>query len=104
MGALPEIDPAVLAGRIDFAAGRWAPELYPLLCDQLNLGVIVLGPQGELVLANDWIRAFFAPFTLDPADPGAMAVDWARIAHPDGSPVQPGTLPLERCMATGQPV
>lgn len=103
MAHFPESDPPAPAARAGPVVGRWDPELYPLLCDQLNLGVVVVDPQGDLVLANDWVQSFFAPFTLDPERPGAMAIDWSRISHPDGSPVRPGTLPLERCMATGQP-
>ena len=104
MAQFPEIDPATMAGRVDFGTRPWDPELYPLLFGELNLGIVVVDPHSRLLLANQWVRDFFEPFTMSRAAPAGMMIDWSRISLPDGSPIPAGTLPLERCMATGRPV
>ncbi|HEV2638852.1 MAG TPA: SpoIIE family protein phosphatase [Actinocrinis sp.] len=104
MAQFPEFDPATLPRRVDVDIRQWDPDLYPLLYDQLNLGVVVVDPAGRLLLANAWVREFFEPDNLHKLEPNSGTLDWSRIAHPDGRAVRPGTLPLERCMATGQPV
>jgi phosphoserine phosphatase RsbU/P len=101
----PEFDPAAAqTGRARADSRLRDLELYPLLCDQLNFGVVVVSPDGRLLLANEWIHSFFEPFTAVRVQPDGSMIDRSRISLPDGSPLQPGMLPLERCMATGRPV
>ena len=80
-----------------------ARDLLGPLFDQLPVGLLAVRPDGSVVIANQWMLEFFEPFTIDP-DSKLMSVDWRRISLPDGRPVPPGTLPLERCLTEGRQV
>ena len=70
-------------------------DLLGPLFDQLPVGLVVVRPDGSVQLANQWMLEFFEPFDIDPRS-RLMRIDWRRISLPDGRPVPPGTLPLER--------
>ena len=80
-----------------------ARDLLGPLFDQLPVGLLAVRPDGSVIIANQWMLEFFEPFIMDP-ESRLMRVDWRRISLPDGRPVQPGTLPLERCLAEGRQV
>lgn len=74
-----------------------AGELWHPLFDELSVGIVVVLPDGRVLLANRWLLEFFDPFTVD-AETGRMTMDRTRIALPDGRPVPEGELPMERCL------
>ena len=74
-----------------------APPLEPIL-DQLPVGVVAVHADGSALLANAWAREFFRPFTMN-EDGDRMELDWGRISLPDGRPVRPGSLPIERSLS-----
>ena len=80
-----------------------ARDLLNPLFDQVPVGLLAVRPDGSVILANQWMLEFFEPFTIDP-ETRLMRVDWRRISLPDGRPVPPGTLPLERCLVEGRQV
>lgn len=80
-----------------------ARDLLGPLFNSMPVGVIAVRPDGTVLLANKWLVEFFEPFVLDEAT-GGMQIDRSRISLPDGRPVPPGDLPLERCLSSGQPV
>jgi serine phosphatase RsbU (regulator of sigma subunit) len=80
-----------------------APELLGPLLDQIPVGVVAVRPDGDTLLANDWIREFFRPLTVDETG-RRMRIDWSRVSLLDGRPAAPGSSPLERCLAEGHPV
>ena len=80
------------------AAGNDGGGLLEPLFDQLPVGLLAVRPDGSLVFANRWLLEFFQPFDVDP-ETRRLRVDWRRISLPDGRPVPPGTLPLERALA-----
>ena len=80
-----------------------ARDLLGPLFDQLSVGLLAVRPDGSVIIANQWMLEFFEPFTIDP-DSKLMSVDWRRISLPDGRPVPPGTMPLERCLTEGRQV
>ena len=80
-----------------------ATNLLGPLFDQLPVGLLAVRPDGSVIIANQWMLEFFEPFTIDP-ESKLMRVDWRRISLPDGRPVPPGTLPLERCLTEGRQV
>ena len=80
-----------------------ARELLGPLFDQLPIGLLAIRPDGSVIVANQWMLDFFEPFEIDP-ESKLMKLDWRRISLPDGRPVPPGTLPLERCVAEGRRV
>ena len=80
-----------------------AADLLGPLFDQLPVGLLAVRPDGSVLIANQWMLEFFEPFTIDP-ESKLMRVDWRRISLPDGRPVPPGTLPLERCLTQGRQV
>jgi hypothetical protein len=73
-------------------------QLLGPLVEQVPVGVLAVAPDGTVLLANRWLREFFEPFSLDPDSP-RITVDRRRLSLPDGRPVPPGSLPLERCLA-----
>lgn len=90
--------PAEAPGSLDRAGEVWQP-----LFDELSVGVVVVLPDGRVLLTNRWLAEFFDPFTVD-EQTGHMTMDRNRLSLPDGRPVPPGTLPLERCLAEGRRV
>jgi serine phosphatase RsbU (regulator of sigma subunit) len=80
-----------------------ATDLLGPLFDQLPVGLLAVRPDGSVIVSNQWMLEFFEPFTIDP-ESKLMRVDWRRISLPDGRPVPPGALPLERCLAEGRQV
>ena len=78
-----------------------ADELWRPLFDELSVGVVVVLPDGRVLLTNRWLVEFFDPFTVD-AETGGMTMDRTRVSLPDGRPVPPGTLPLEQSLAEGR--
>jgi hypothetical protein len=80
------------------AAGNEAGGLLEPLFDQLPVGLLAVRPDGSVLFANRWMLEFFDPFDVDPQT-RQLRVDWRRISLPDGRPVPPGTLPLERALA-----
>jgi hypothetical protein len=78
-------------------------ELLGPLFEQVPVGLLAVRPDGTVLLANQWMLEFFEPFAVDP-ESRLMRVDWRRISLPDGRPVPPGTLPLERALAEGRQV
>lgn len=80
-----------------------ATNLLGPLFEQLPVGLLAVRPDGSVIVANHWMLEFFEPFTIDP-ESKLMRVDWRRISLPDGRPVPPGTLPLERCLTEGRQV
>lgn len=76
-------------------------QLWRPLFDHLAVGIIAVLADGTVLLANKWLVEFFEPFAVDPAT-RRMTMDWSRISTTDARPVQPGTLPLERCMLEGR--
>ena len=67
------------------------------LFDQIPVGLLAVRPDGTVLLANRWMLEFFEPFTIDP-ESRRLRVDWRSISLPDGRPVPPGTLPLDRSL------
>lgn len=80
-----------------------AADLLGPLFDQIPVGVVAVRPDGAAVLANDWMREFFEPFTVDETGE-RMRLDWSRVSLLDGRPATPGSLPLERCLVEGHPI
>jgi hypothetical protein len=78
-------------------------ELLGPLFDQVPVGLLAVRPDGTVLLANRWFHEFFESFDAD-AEGLPLRVDWRRISLPDGRPVPPGSLPLERCLAEGREV
>jgi hypothetical protein len=78
-------------------------ELLGPLFDQVPVGLLVVRPDGTVLLANQWMREFFEPFYIDP-DSGLIGVDWRRVSLPDGRPVPRGSLPLERSLVENRQI
>jgi hypothetical protein len=78
-------------------------ELLGPLFDQVPVGLLVVRPDGTVLLANQWMHEFFEPFYVDP-DSGRIGLDWRRISLPDGRPVPRGSLPLERSLVESRQI
>jgi serine phosphatase RsbU (regulator of sigma subunit) len=106
-GGAPEVSPfpSVAPGPQAEAAADPDPAAPPLasILDQLPVGVVAVKPDGTALVANAWARDFFQPFTVDETG-HRMELDWRRISLPDGRPVAPGSLPIERCIAEDRPI
>ena len=103
MSRFPAVDPPSSSPSSSASPTESIGDLLPLLLDQLPFGLVAFDPAGRLLLANAWLWEFYHPVGIDPAT-GQMDMDWGLISHTDGKPVQAGTLPIERCMLSGQAV
>jgi diguanylate cyclase (GGDEF)-like protein/PAS domain S-box-containing protein len=71
--------------------------------DAVGEAVAVYGPAGELLFQNPRSRALHADLAERSDGRPVGAVPW-RARRPDGSPIEPGHLPVEITRTTGVPV
>jgi signal transduction histidine kinase/integral membrane sensor domain MASE1 len=96
---------AVALGRDErVALQRQAAEQARILAaviDAIGEGLTVIDADGEMLLRNPASARLLGGVTSGtdrPADPA-----YYGVSHTDGKPIQPGELPYERALATGEP-
>ena len=82
---------------------RDSEDRYRNLVGNLQTGVLLLDPQGKVLLVNDRAVELLGASREQLVGQNLLDTDWNAV-HEDGAPLLPGDHPVARCIATRAPV